>query len=223
VPLDDEGTLLERVRRWEWATGKSNFPSLLGVPDAVGYGPAESADKWRVFRAVGAADEGRMLRLLGVSRRILCTATGVRVEPMPRPLPRASMVAGKRAADPVQELTSGDPAATSVVTEPALEVAAAPDARAELIEDRPELQRIRVTGGGGLLRVLDSYARGWSAEIDGAPAVLGKADVLWRGVPVPPGDHEVRLRFRTPGLVAGAWMSGVTLLALIAIALRSRR
>lgn len=86
VPSD--GTLLERVRKWEWQSGKPNFPSLFGVPDAVGYGPAESAEKWRVFRSL---DDVAGPRLFGASHRIHCTPEGeIRLQPIPDPLPRVS-------------------------------------------------------------------------------------------------------------------------------------
>jgi len=214
VPLDNEGTLLERVRRWEWASGKPNYPSLSGVRDAVGYSPAESADKWRVFRAIGAVDEVRMLRLFGTSHLIRCAPSGtIALEPLPQPLPRVSIVSGKLASSD----DGSDLLRFSIVADASLARAAGENAKAELIDDQPELLRIRVSGGGGLLRILDSYADGWTATVDGAPAAIGQADVLWRALPMPPGDHEVVLRFRTPGLVAGAWVSLVALLVLAAI------
>ena len=202
------------MRRWEWASGKPNYPSLSGVPDAVGYSPAESADKWRVFRAIGAVDEVRMLRLFGTSHLIRCAPPGtIALEPLPQPLPRVSIVSGKLASSD----DGSDLLRFSIVADASLARAAGENAKAELIDDQPELLRIRVSGGGGLLRILDSYADGWTATVDGAPAAIGQADVLWRALPMPPGDHEVVLRFRTPGLVAGAWVSLVALLVLAAI------
>ena len=123
----------------------------------------------------------------------------------------------------IATLASGahDLSAAAVVTEPALALAAPPGARATLLEDRPELLRIRVEGGG-LLRVLDSFADGWTATVDGEPALLGRADLLWRGVATRPGDHEVVLRYRTPGLVFGAWTSLGALLVALALLAKAR-
>jgi uncharacterized membrane protein YfhO len=41
----------------------------------------------------------------------------------------------------------------------------------------------------------------WRARVDGAPAPLVRANVLFRAVRVPPGRHEVRIEFAP---VAGA-------------------
>jgi hypothetical protein len=48
---------------------------------------------------------------------------------------------------------------------------------------------------GGLLTLHDIYYPGWVAEIDGKPASILRADVLFRGVEVPPGVHHVTFRF----------------------------
>lgn len=58
----------------------------------------------------------------------------------------------------------------------------------------------------------DSWAEGWSATIDGAPARVVRANYAKRAVQVPAGRSEVRLRYRPPGLAAGG---GVTVLTLL--------
>lgn len=48
---------------------------------------------------------------------------------------------------------------------------------------------------GGVLVLNGTYYPGWIAEIDGVQAPLMRADVLFRGVEVPPGRHQVVFRF----------------------------
>jgi hypothetical protein len=44
-------------------------------------------------------------------------------------------------------------------------------------------------------QVHDTYYPGWLAEVDGRPASIQRAFVLFRGVEVPAGTHRVTFRF----------------------------
>ena len=48
---------------------------------------------------------------------------------------------------------------------------------------------------GGMLALNDIYYPGWIAEIDGRPAPILRADVLFRGLEVPAGRHRVVFRY----------------------------
>ncbi|MEA2990214.1 MAG: hypothetical protein QOG83_2925, partial [Alphaproteobacteria bacterium] len=48
---------------------------------------------------------------------------------------------------------------------------------------------------GGMLALHDTYYPGWVAEIDGTRAPILRADVLFRGLELPPGAHRVVFRF----------------------------
>ena len=75
--------------------------------------------------------------------------------------------------------------------------------------------RLRVrTSGGGFLVAAESWYPGWEAVLDGKPARLYVADVAFRGVMVPAGEHEITMRF-VPRILY--WSGGVSLLALAGI------
>jgi hypothetical protein len=73
---------------------------------------------------------------------------------------------------------------------------------------RPERVELGCTSPeGGYAVLLDEWAPGWSATVDGAPESIERADGVLRAVRVGPGSHRVEFTFRAPGLRAGAWLS----------------
>ena len=62
----------------------------------------------------------------------------------------------------------------------------------------------------GLVVVLQSYDRGWSASVDGSRVDVRPADVLFQGVALPAGRHTVVLDYRPEGFVLGAVLSGIS-------------
>ncbi len=74
----------------------------------------------------------------------------------------------------------------------------------------------------GLLVLGEIYYPGWRASVDGQPAQLVRADFLLRGVPVPEGQHTVRLWYAPLSARLGAWASGLALaVALVVAAMKS--
>ena len=55
---------------------------------------------------------------------------------------------------------------------------------------------------GGWAVLNDVWHPWWYADLDGKPAQLLRANVLFRAVAVPPGHHEVRFTFRP---LQGGW------------------
>jgi Bacterial membrane protein YfhO len=72
---------------------------------------------------------------------------------------------------------------------------------------------------GGYAVLLDEWAPGWTATVDGQPAAIERVDALFRAVAIDRGAHQVRLRYSTPGLGAGVAASLVTLVLLLVLAL----
>ena len=92
--------------------------------------------------------------------------------------------------------------------EPAGGGASAAPGRLEVLQDDPERVRIAVTARSpATLVVGDAYASGWRALLDGAPASLDRANLLFRAVAVPAGRHEVIMEYRPESLIAGAAVS----------------
>lgn len=69
----------------------------------------------------------------------------------------------------------------------------------------------------GVLYVLEAYDRGWTAEVDGIPAPVVEANSLGMAVPIPAGDHLVRLRYRTQGRRTGAVLSVLSVCLLVVL------
>ena len=68
------------------------------------------------------------------------------------------------------------------------------------------------------------YSDGWTAQVDGAPAKIMRADTAFMAIDLPAGEHRIELRYVTPGLVQGALVStaGLACLVVLVVALRFR-
>jgi hypothetical protein len=127
------------------------------------------------------------------------------------------------AAQPVDEqrgvglLRRGLPPGQSIWEAPS--AAPAAEGTATLVIDEPERQVIDAQASGPTaLVVSDELVPGWTATLDGEPAPLYFTNVAVRGVSLPAGRHRVELRYRTPGLTAGLWLSSAgALLALLGL------
>ncbi len=79
-------------------------------------------------------------------------------------------------------------------------------------EYKPERVQVSVVNDrAGYLVLMDSWYPGWDAFVDGKPAPIYRADVLFRAVPLEPGSHRVRFEYRPQSLVWGALISAVSL------------
>ena len=96
---------------------------------------------------------------------------------------------------------------------------------AEIIEYGLNKVTIRVhSDRPGFLFLADSYHPGWRATIDGKEAPVTPANFIFRGVPVPEGEHMVVFRFWPESFVKGMAVSGGTaVFLLIAAAVSFRR
>jgi hypothetical protein len=113
------------------------------------------------------------------------------------------------AFDPAQTaiLAGGEP----LVSEGKVE-AARPD-QTEIVSYTSEEVIVDVTtDAGGYLLLTDTFYPGWHATVDGKPAQILRADVLFRAIPLEPGTHRVEFSYRPTSVRWGAWISAITLL-----------
>ena len=97
---------------------------------------------------------------------------------------------------------------------------------AAVLERRPGRIRIEVTAEGpepALLAVNQTWDPGWRATVDGRLVPLLLTDLSLSGLVVPPGRHEVVLRYEDPAVKAGLALGAAGLVACSALALRGRR
>lgn len=82
--------------------------------------------------------------------------------------------------------------------------------------------RIRIPGAVGdkgnsrILCIQLPRLEGFTAYVDGRRAELFEADTMFSGLLLEPGEHEIELRYRTPGLFAGMLISVVFLTLFMA-------
>jgi hypothetical protein len=94
---------------------------------------------------------------------------------------------------------------------------------ASVIRYDPEEVQVRVNAPGtGWLVLLDRYAAGWSAEVNGGATPIYRANYLFRAVRVAAGESQVTFRYRSPRFWWGATLSliglGVAAAATVSIA-----
>ena len=75
----------------------------------------------------------------------------------------------------------------------------------------------------GVLVLVEGFDPGWRASVDGRPAPVLRANVLFRAVRLAPGRHEVRFTYRPAAATLGAGSSAAGLLLAAALAWLARR
>jgi hypothetical protein len=81
---------------------------------------------------------------------------------------------------------------------------------------QPERVVLQTRGDQAAAVVLtDAYFPGWEATLDGAAVALLRANLNFRAVAVPAGEHEIEMRYRPASL---RWGAGLALVAAIACA-----
>jgi hypothetical protein len=94
---------------------------------------------------------------------------------------------------------------------------------AQIVTDLPQEVAVRVQATRpGFLFLADQYFPGWTAEVNGAPREILRADHAFRLVEVPAGESTVVFRYRPLSVRLGAGVSLATL-AILPFVARGRK
>jgi hypothetical protein len=138
----------------------------------------------------------------------LGTVGGAYLYENPRARPRASFVGEAATVDFAAMVRDGrwpevDLASTVLLERPGPASPSGSRGSVRVIEDgTTEIVLAVEADGPGYVVLNDVFHPWWFATVDGRPADVLRANVLFRAVPVPAGAREVRLTFRP---FAGAW------------------
>jgi hypothetical protein len=142
--------------------------------------------------------------------------------------PRVSVVPTWRVVDGISEALDAvttrafDPSLTAVVeTDPGIVpsvTSEAPSGSATYTEVRPEDVRIHVTAETpSLVVVRNAWERGWAATVDGSPVRVLAADAFLQAIPVPAGEHDIRLTYGEPAIGRGIAASAIVWSAFVGV------
>lgn len=98
------------------------------------------------------------------------------------------------------------------------------DEAAQILSYQPERVVVSVRAGAEAYLVLtDAWFPSWRARVDGVEVPLYRANLIFRAVRVPPGEHQVVFEYRPLMLYVGAALSAGALVIIAAIFVWTRR
>jgi hypothetical protein len=156
------------------------------------------------------------------------TEPGVAIAEVPNPRPfayAATSVESARTAGEAATVLANDPLG-AVVVEGCCPQAGPADV--QVTSRSATSVELRVNASAAATIVIDqSYQSGWVATVDGQPATILPANVLFQSVAVPQGSHVVSLQYRPQSITVGAGASlagafGLLLLVVLAVRFRGK-
>ena len=212
-----------------------NMAVLDNLPSANNFDPLLVGRHAQLLEAVnqsGPALQQRLLRMMGVQTLVTAAPPAdlemvlhnrdVYFAALPDPLPRSYVVFDAQTvrspAEALNAITAPDfDPATTVVLEteegvhfdenaPALTAQAVP-----VLTSTFNTVTIHLTlTSDGILVLSDTYYPGWQATVDGEPAQILSANLAFRGVFLPAGEHLVQFHYRPASFRVGAALSAVS-------------
>jgi hypothetical protein len=215
--------------------GRWNLPTAYDI-DYRGLYPPDVGQLTFLLRAAeGTPAHARLLRMGGVSHVVALHTEGLedlrevaefpglfheptRLLEVPGPQPRTYVVGAARVAPPGDAfgtmLGGLDPAREVLLAAgPATPAPAGFGGTSRVVAERADRVEVEATlSAPGYVVLLDSYAPGWRARVDGSDAPLLRANVAFRAVAVPAGTHRIEYVYRPRWMLAGLGVSAATVL-----------
>ena len=204
-----------------------NFGDWNNFDDMGGYMPSVPANVWRM----GALADRRVLYgvlytvtrqpAAGAQELVFSSSSGLKVYRNPAAFPRVWSV-----HEVVGEARVNlDLRRTAFLNGPlpALERCAGED-QVRMLERQPNRVVIEANMKcAGMVVLSDNDYPGWRATLDGRSTQILPAYLSMRGVVVPGGRHRIEMAYRPLSVYLGAVLTGLGLLAALALVLRDRR
>jgi hypothetical protein len=232
--LDPSGEVLTRGARRVLPRGRKMAFSIpvVELDPGLSSGPGQTlrvrltfqADEGHLVLAADGTERPSMSVVAGGDDRLkLVFARGAtiyeRADALPRIrwAPRSEVVLGVR--ERLRLLAEGLPADTVLLSEGGPE-GSGRRAEIRVLEDGGDAIRVDVLADGeGYLVIADAMQDGWMAWVDGEQVRLRPADHAGVAILVSAGQHRVSFRYQPDGWNAGKVITGLSLLALVAVAL----
>ena len=152
---------------------------------------------------------------------------------VPGHVPRAYAVGRARVASDAEALRLLATGGIDLSREIVLAADAGP--AAETPPSDPEEGRVEIVGfrsdrvllsarmpAPGFVVLVDTWDAGWQVTVDDREATLLRANLAFRAVAVPAGEHRIEMRYRPRSVMAGATLSAVAAALLIGLAVSER-
>jgi hypothetical protein len=229
----------EEYVRWVNESLAGDTATRFGFQIVPGMNPAESAEQAAFFSGRhGILSPPALTALLGIRFTVfddrldvplpgprIAGGDGFVVSVAPGVRPRAFVATGFAFAGSAEAALGALAAAEGrdpgfVVLEgegEALPVSGGPALPCVLESSRPEqVDLVCATAVPSYAVLVDAWAPGWTATVNGAEAPILRADGLFRAVRLGEGAHRIAFRYRTPGLREGAVASVLAALGIAA-------
>lgn len=135
---------------------------------------------------------------------------------------RARAAAGDRARQVLID-PAFDPAREVVLPETSLDAGPRFSGRSRVVAFAPDRVTLEAElSEPGIVVLVDTYDPGWRVTVDGRPAPLLRANVAFRGVPVPAGRHLIEQVYRPWTVVYGLAATALAAVLGLAVIVRDR-